>query len=337
MLFCIILCVPVAAQGKADQALNLRATIAAARAEVQAADSEAWDYRRVQYRLDLAALLKGKEATALVEEAVAIADSSGELDAGFLAYPYLLETYRKKGDLKRALRASMRIDSLWARRWEENAVRQKALLADLDAEHAQERDSLVTAYEQSLSEARTQVSVSQREVAAREVMLAAMATVAIVIITILVLVLRRSHRRAIEHMRTELGDLQARIAAMAEEMKGVVSRMEAQRTAPPTTPSPEATAPKIEQEAPSPDPMVLALFKRQAPERITALNTARAAGDHEKVLRVLHSLRPQLDALDPDGLGASCARLRAMQPSDADWDAGLDRLVAGMHAMMAQR
>lgn len=83
--------------------------------------------------------------------------------------------------------------------------------------------------------------------------------------------------------------------------------------------------------------MVLALFMRQAPERIEALETARAANDHEKVLRVLHSLRPQLDALDPDGLGASCARLRAMRPSDADRDAGLDRLIAGMRALMAHR
>lgn len=83
--------------------------------------------------------------------------------------------------------------------------------------------------------------------------------------------------------------------------------------------------------------MVLAFFRRQAPERIATLQAARASGDHEKVLRVLHSLRPQLDALDPQGLGVLCARLRGMQPGHPERGAGLDQLITGINTLLSSQ
>ena len=82
--------------------------------------------------------------------------------------------------------------------------------------------------------------------------------------------------------------------------------------------------------------MVAALFRQQAPLRLAALRSAHAAADNEKVLRVLHSLRPQLDALDPTGLGALCQRLRSTRHDDAAWDPGLDELERGINTLLAR-
>ena len=41
------------------------------------------------------------------------------------------------------------------------------------------------------------------------------------------------------------------------------------------------------------DATLLALFRKRAPERLVTLRDARARGDHEKVARVVHTLKPQ--------------------------------------------
>ncbi|MBK9175051.1 MAG: Hpt domain-containing protein [Flavobacteriales bacterium] len=88
---------------------------------------------------------------------------------------------------------------------------------------------------------------------------------------------------------------------------------------------------------PAPDAMVLALFRRHVPERIAALRTAREAGDNDKMMRVLHTLRPQLEAVDSDGLGALCASLRASEAvGSADWLSSLERLITGIEAVLGR-
>ncbi|MBK9146438.1 MAG: Hpt domain-containing protein [Flavobacteriales bacterium] len=249
----------------------------------------------------------------------------------------LMALYRANGDHKRALAEALRIIDLGRIVCAKESEREAQEADEMIRAYHQERDSLIALLEYESSAARTAIGQAQKTIAQRELIIIAVGAIGIILLLTAILVLRRSHRRVMEQLRTELGAFQARIAEMAGEMKELVRQYDAQRAAPPATPSSEAPAPEAGKGALSPDPMVLAIFKRQAPERIAALEAAREANDHDKVLRVLHSLRPQLDALDPDGLGASCARLRAMQPSDADRDAGLNRLIAGMHAMMAHR
>lgn len=338
-LFALVLAIVARTTAQSRTAPNdlPRPTKAAVAAELARIDSAGDATRSIEARVRIADLLKSKDALILLQDAAARADSADDAWRGTDARNKLMELYRAKGDHKRALAEALRIIELERVGRAKEIEREAQEAAERMEAHQQERDSLIALLENESSAARTAIGQAQKTIAQRELIIIAVCAVGIILLLTAILVLRRSHRRAMEQVRQELSVFQARIAEMAEEMKGVVSRMEAQRTAPPTTPSSEAPAPAAGKAALSPDPMVLALFMRQAPERIAALETARAANDHEKVLRVLHSLRPQLDALDPDGLGASCARLRARQPSDADWDAGLDGLIAGMRALMAHR
>ncbi|MBK6343242.1 MAG: Hpt domain-containing protein [Flavobacteriales bacterium] len=314
-----------------------RPTKAAVSAELARIDSAGDAARSIDARIRIAELLKSKDALILLQDAAARADSADDTWLGIEARDKLMALYRANGDNKRALAEAMRIIELERISSAKENEREELEAADMIRAHQQERDSLLALLESESSASRNALGEARKTIAQRELTIITTGAIGIILLLITILVLRRSHRRVMEQLRTEIGAIQARIADMAGEMKELVEQYDAQRTAPPATPSSEAPAPIAGQGAPSLDPMVLAIFKRQAPERIAALETAREANDHEKVLRVLHSLRPQLDALDPDGLGASCARLRAMQPSDADRDAGLDRLIAGMHAMMAHR
>jgi HPt (histidine-containing phosphotransfer) domain-containing protein len=81
--------------------------------------------------------------------------------------------------------------------------------------------------------------------------------------------------------------------------------------------------------------MVLGLFQKRAPERLATLREARSAGDVDKVLRVLHTLKPQLVALDPDGVGALCAGLAASGTMPAQSD--LDRLESAIEQLVVAR
>lgn len=83
--------------------------------------------------------------------------------------------------------------------------------------------------------------------------------------------------------------------------------------------------------------MLLALFHKRMPERLGALNAARARGDHEKVARVLVSMRPQLAQQDGTRFNERCARLiaageRVLTSSSA---ADLDRLIADVEQVLA--
>lgn len=84
------------------------------------------------------------------------------------------------------------------------------------------------------------------------------------------------------------------------------------------------------------DESLLALFRKRAPERLATLRDARARGDHEKVARVLHTLKPQLLALDEHGAGAVCLRLIAegAQEDALRWQQDLDQLERSMEHLL---
>ena len=83
---------------------------------------------------------------------------------------------------------------------------------------------------------------------------------------------------------------------------------------------------------PEEDDMLLALVRRRGEERLLTLRDARIRGDHDKVMRVVHSLKPQLVSLDAPYFSDLCGRLVTTDPNayPQQWSADLDRFEAGM-------
>lgn len=75
------------------------------------------------------------------------------------------------------------------------------------------------------------------------------------------------------------------------------------------------------------DPVVLAMFRKSGPDRLTALRTARTIADNDKVVRVVHSLKPQLVSFDAERFAPLCAAITAANAlaDPLRWNADLDR------------
>lgn len=311
-----------------------RQTRTALLTEIAKIDSAGDEAGSIKARIQAAAQLKGMEAIKLLGEAAAIADSARDLWLEAEARSKLLDRYRAAGDSKRALVQALRIIELERQGQAQSGERAAAETAALISAHWMERDSLIAAHEQALAAERTALGSANKGIAVRDALLGSLGALAAVSIAILLIVLKRGQRKAVGKLRQELAGLHARISEMSAAMEDLQRKLERPVTAAPPPSPASPPLPMAQPGAAVPDPLVLALFKRQAPERIATLQAARAAGDHEKALRVLHSLRPQLDALDPDGLGVLCADLRAMPPANAGRDASLDRLIAGMNELL---
>jgi hypothetical protein len=115
-----------------------------------------------------------------------------------------------------------------------------------------------------------------------------------------------------------VGRMKRTLAAQAAS--GTVERQEPRRNK--LRPTGSATVPVQETPATEPDlsidaddAVLLSLFRKRMPERLQALKEARSRGDHEKVLRVITSVRPQLVHHDAERFTERCARLIAAGPT----------------------
>jgi hypothetical protein len=84
--------------------------------------------------------------------------------------------------------------------------------------------------------------------------------------------------------------------------------------------------------------MLLALFHKRMPERLQALTDARDRGDHEKVGRVLASMRPQLAQHDGLLFNERCARLIAAREHvlSSEYAGHLHQLVADVEQVLRE-
>ena len=82
--------------------------------------------------------------------------------------------------------------------------------------------------------------------------------------------------------------------------------------------------------------MLRALFRRMVPDRLKALKEARARGDREKMLRVVHSLRPQLVHHDGVRFGPLCDGLLALSTDAPDWDARFEAFTLTLEQALAE-
>ena len=138
---------------------------------------------------------------------------------------------------------------------------------------------------------------------------------------------RGRHRR----LAGEVKALRARIDALEQPRNRV-------REAAPPPPAPIIPVPteRIEEEAPPTvlDPEVLAHVRKRAPERLATFREARARGDWEKAVRVVHTLKPLLTGLDEARFAPLCARLVAEgEAGTSAWQTNADALEAALDGL----
>lgn len=326
------------AQSARQRRDSLKAVIATQRLSIARADSMRDTSSAVLARIALSALVNPKEGRHFLEQAALLAEEADDLPLAIKAREGLAALYSASGAHRSAHEELARVARLTGLRSRADslvlAAAYENVIAAQQSAHAAETKRLRSELQGANEEAE-----ANRTIADRWLLAASGIGIAWALTIVGLFVALSRHRKARDRLANEVYSLRSRVAELARAIEGMVTRTErqaAQAAPPAAVMAPPVTAGAAPASAAVHDPMVLALFRRQAPERISTLQGARAAGDHEKVLRVLHSLRPQLDALDPGGLGALCADLRAMEPSSTGRDSGLDQLITGMNALLAR-
>lgn len=315
-----------AAQSPATRRDSLKQVIAGHRSQMLLADSIGDPKGSIRARLELAPLVSPGERLHLLEDAAAGAQSASLLEEEVTVRKLLAAALESAGKYSRAYDEAMHITALDEVRLSEQHLRSKAFADSLQASATVARERLDQGWQIVLQDAQSRAS-GFKAIAERWVLIALGLGAAWALTVVIFLV---SQRRQRNRTRTELAALRAEIAAIKEAPKNRFR--EPVPTVVVEPPPVEVLAPAAPIGAPVVDAAALAIFRRMAPERLDALNDARARGDHDKVLRVVHTLKPHLEALDPNGLGALCLRIKAMDVPERDVE--LDRLVHGIQELL---
>ena len=334
-VFLLLLCgTPAFAQSRALVADSLKKVIADHRSRLHIADSIGDSHRAVDLRLRLALMVKPKEALSLLQDASAIAESMGILEDEVIARRILAEHYERSGNYRAAYAEAMRVVELDNDRL---AAQEEVAGANAEigmANAAAELDSAQSKWRAELNVSKA--SVHEAEKHSQRWMLIA-GGIGILFLLTLLIVLYRSGRSN-QLFREELALLRSEFTTLKEQQPANQVRV----TPPAAVPKPEPVVipPPAPVPAPTPiaaiDPLVVAMFQKMAPERLATLRDARARGDHAKVTRVVHSLKPQLVNFDNDHFTKLCARITAPEAyaNEARWAADLDALESGIATVL---
>jgi len=308
---------------------------------IAAADSAQDVVSGATLRLELVDLVKSYQGLKLLQEAAGLLDSaSGSPELA-------LRVHRDLADRYTALKSNEKANREWAEvsRLTE-VLRDEAVAAVEKAEFlnavAKGRiDSLTTALgmQRAASSNAMEAMAAENERRSNLSLMAIGAGVLALLLSVLLFgVYIRRQRAELKELRQEVIWLRM-VSKRSTETTVVASSV---AIAPPKTELPEVLKPLP---APPPlrdgpnvafnpeeDAVLLALVRRRAEERLQTLRDARSRGDVDKVLRVVHSLKPQLVSLDGPYFTELCGRLVTADPrtDPARWAADLDRFEAGM-------
>lgn len=321
---------PVWAQAPsaADSVLQRKEVIAEYRAGISAADSAHDTAKGVELRLLLAPLCNSSEAQRLYADAAAAADSTGADQLEERALQGLARIHRAKGDLQHALEDADRIAVLIARRVQRDTTVAMSSARARNGALLNANDSIANELDETRLAMHAATEKANDGMASWRI--AAMAAAALWLLSVGLLLQRGNvlQRRT----RTEL-------AALKAEVEGL-KQMPKNRLREETRPYVDIAAPAevdvVHELAVPPDPLVAGMFMKKAPERLQTLREARAAGDLEKVVRVVHSLKPQLVGMDADLFAPLCAELvRSERTGTPQWNADLDTLDAAIARLLS--
>lgn len=336
-LLCCCLAISHAASAQSRSARqaadSLKRVIADYRLRIHQADSIGDARAGIDLRSTLAVKLKPKEAVKLMEEAVMLADSAGLRDERLSAREELAVQLFRSGDRKGAYERSCEVAQGRAELMNDRGLENALVLQRAGERWQTERDSVELAWNERLKAAEDHATHSEAD--AERWMWIAIGAGALLLIVILFLIVRSSG--AAQRTKKELAEMRAEIEALK-----TAPRNRLREVAP--TPIPLAEAPPVvvteiapPPEVPVVDPQVLAFLRKMAPERLEALRDARARGDHEKVVRVVHTLKPHLTAVDGSLFADLCAVITAKGTAlgTPAWNANVDRLEKEVERMLA--
>jgi hypothetical protein len=310
------------AQVPAAPADSLKAVIAEQRSLLAQADSSHDGPAAFEARMRLAELTGRSEATALLGQAAALADSLDRPDLGALAHRTLARRLATSNAFEKAYAEALVADSLQSRSDHREAEQDADLHAQALRRADVERDSvMLAATDRERRMAQALVDLQQKTDAWRYAALAALLIGMAVVVGLMY----------------RMGRAAAKLRGAIAELRGEIEALKARpvRTPPPPPVAGAAMA--------AADAAMLKVagdkFRQDAPERLSTLQEARRRGDTEKVLRVLATLRPQLLARDAERFGPLIASLRAPDaPAHAaQWNADLDRLEAAVKELAQPR
>jgi len=328
-----------AGQSASAQRDSLKAMVSAMKRAIAQVDSSGPSVKAVEARMELAALVKDKEAISLLDAAAALSDSLNDAGLEGNARLALSKRLSAAGNHKRANAELLRAMELGEEVADANNERQAQEAADWTASQQRERDSLIASHNQSLDSTRAELAAARQEATMREWMLLGLAAAAIISIVVLLIIQRRSQRRAISKLQEEVEGFRARIGEMSTAMEAMRRTLERPAVVtPPPPPEPAPAPPTIAgSDVATLDPMVVALFRNQAPERLATFKSARLRGDNDKAVRVVHTLKPVLAGIDAERFTNLCARLVAPGAAGtAAWNADADALSGAVEELLAR-
>ncbi|MBK6830390.1 MAG: Hpt domain-containing protein [Flavobacteriales bacterium] len=299
---------PPAAVAQSAQARrdSLKKVVGDLRLRMDAADSTGDVRDAIDARLSLASVVKPNEALDLLEDAAAGAQSADLLELEVVVRKRLAEALAKSGKHARAFEEAMHVTALDEVRLAEQYLFLEARTDSALTRTTEQRDSLINNWQEELQEARHRES--HMEATAERWMFIALGLALALMLMLLIVLVRGSRQN--KRTRKEIEALRAEIVAMKEAPKNRMREPAVVRvTETPVAVDAVAEAEPIGADTSVMDATLLALFRKRAPERLATLRDARARGDQEKVARVVHTLKPQLVALDENGLGALCIRI----------------------------
>ncbi len=333
-----------AQDGSAIQAVD---TITALEKRIVVADSTEDAVTGASLRLELAGLVKSKQGLKLLQEA------AGLLDTTTLALELAMRVHRDLADRYTALHSNEKANREWAEvvrlsdvlRDEAAASVEQALF--VNAVSQERMDSLTTAITLAKANHTNALErLSADHTRRQDLALYAMAggLLMLVLSVVFFAVHIRKQGAVLKELRQEVTWLRM-VTKKGTEPTVVASSITP--VAPLNVELPEvvrpieqpAAAPAIPFRDPEEDALLLALVRRRGVERLQTLREARAVGDNDKVVRVVHTMKPQLVSLDATYFQELCGRLVSTDPrtDPARWAEDLDRFETGMARMLELR
>ena len=295
------------AQSRPSTTDSLKLVVKELRHRLLIADSTGSTALRAELRVALAHEVKPPEAIKLLQQAADTLHRIGSRDLEIAARSELAEELRKAGKANQAYAELLQVRGLIEAR--EHAFRERSRS---DSTMAVARTATLT---DSLANEVAQANSSHeviRIAVAKELRTwqwVAMGVGVLWLVSVALLLYR-------------IGRVQRGSSKAISEFQVKVRTLEERPTNVLRGPKEEPSAISVAKEIPSVlrpekapiDPMVLGMFRKQAPERLATLRAALGRGDLEKAVRVIHSLKPQLVAIDAERYSPLCATITAADP-----------------------
>lgn len=312
---------------------------------IAAADSAKDAVAGATARLELAALVKPAQSLRMIQKAAALLDSADAApELALRAHQKLAYLYTAGKTLGKSIGQWEHVVRLTNElRAEEGSALEKAQF--MNAVASGRIDSLTTALGKERASAKNAMEalvVDQERRYNLSLMAIGGGVVALLFTVLFFFLYIRRSRAELKELRQEV------IWLRMVSKKGVEPTVVASSFAPVAPPQVELPPVLAPPPAPTPQPPVynpeeeavlLALVRRRGEERLQTLRDARSRGDIDKVVRVVHSMKPQLVSLDAHYFTELCGRLVTSDPrtDPAQWSADLDRFEVGMARVIGQQ